>query len=174
MGMYKAFNTERLIIRPTLVQDADFILELFNTPKWIENIGDRNVHSVEMARDYILNKMQPQLERLGYSSYTIIQKSNKIKIGICGLYDREGLNGIDIGFAILPEYEGKGFTFEATNKLKNVAFIELGIKTIYAITTKSNFPSQKLLEKLGLKLVETTKLPNDNKDLLLYKIENKN
>lgn len=172
--MYKAFNTERLIIRPTLVQDADFILELFNTPKWIENIGDRNVHSVEMARDYILNKMQPQLERLGYSSYTIIQKSNKIKIGICGLYDREGLNGIDIGFAILPEYEGKGFTFEATNKLKNVAFIELGIKTIYAITTKSNFPSQKLLEKLGLKLVETTKLPNDNKDLLLYKIENKN
>src|SRR5690554_1119791 len=171
MGTYKTFNTERLIIRPTSVQDADFILELFNTPKWIKNIGDRNVHSIEMAKDYILNKMQPQLERLGYSSYTIIRKSNKIKIGICGLYDREGLNGIDIGFAVLPEYEGKGFTFEAANKIKGAAFNDFGLKIIYAITIKNNIYSQKLLDKLGLELVGITKLPNENKELLLYKIE---
>lgn len=115
--------------------------------------------------------MQPQLERLGYSNYTLVRKIDNVKIGTCGLYDREGLEGIDIGFAFLPEYERKGFAFEAANKIKNVAFNEFGIKVISAITTKNNVSSQKLLEKLGLELTGTTKLPNDNEELLLYKIE---
>jgi len=36
MTQYKTFETERLIIKPTSVEDAGFIFELFNTPKWIE------------------------------------------------------------------------------------------------------------------------------------------
>jgi len=171
MSLYKTFKTERLIIRPTSEEDAEFIFELLNTPKWIKNIGDRNVNSVEIAKDYILNKMQPQLERLGYSNYTLIRKSDNVKIGTCGLYDRDGLDGIDIGFAFLPDYEGNGFGFEAADKIKNVAFNEFGIKVISAITTKNNVSSHKLLEKIGLELTGTTKLPNDNEELLLYKIE---
>lgn len=171
MESFKTFETERLFIKPTSQEDAEFIFELLNTPKWIENIGDRNIKSVEMAKDYIASKMHPQLERLGYGNYTLIRKTDGTKIGSCGLYDREGLEGIDIGFAFLPEYEGKGFAFEATDKLKNAAFNEFGLNAISAITSKNNVSSQKLLEKLGLKLTGTTTLPNDNEELLLYKIE---
>jgi len=171
MEPYKTFETERLTLKPTLEEDAAFIFELFNTPKWLKNIGDRNIKSVELARDYILNKMHPQLNRLGFSNYTLIRKIDGIKVGSCGLYDREGLEGIDIGFAFLPEYEGKGFAFEAANKLKNAAFNEFGLITLSAITSKNNCASQKLLEKLGLQFAGTTTLPTDNKELLLYKIE---
>ncbi|MCM4153936.1 N-acetyltransferase [Arenibacter sp. N53] len=171
MSHYKTFETERLVLKPTTEEDAKFVFELFNTPKWIQNIGDRNIGSVEMAKEYILNKMQPQLKRLGYSNYTIIRKIDQVKIGACGLYDREGLDGIDIGFAFLPEYEGKGYAFEAAHKLVTVAFNEFGIKTISAITAKNNVSSQRLLGKLGLELTGTTKLPNDISELLLYKIE---
>jgi len=89
-------------------------------------------------------------------------------------YDREGLEGVDIGFAFLPEYERKGYAFESANKLKNAAFNEFGLTHINAITTKNNISSQKLLEKLGLKLNGTTKLSNDEEELLLYKIEKQN
>lgn len=78
----------------------------------------------------------------------MIRKKDHQKIGICGLYDREGLEGIDIGFALLPEYEKTGFVFEAANKLKDAAFNEFEIKVISAITTKDNISSQKLLEKM--------------------------
>ena len=71
----------------------------------------------------------------------------------------------------MPKYERKGYAFESANKLKNIAFNELGLTEINAITVKDNISSQKLLEKLGLKLTGTTKLPDDNEDLLLYKIE---
>lgn len=171
---YKTFETERLIIRPTSENDAAFILNLLNTPKWIKYIGDRNVKSIENARDYIKDKMIPQLERLGYSNYTIIRKEGHKKIGTCGLYDREGLEWIDIGFAFLPDYEKKGFAFEASTRIKEAAFTDFGIEIISAITTKENIESQKLLEKLGLKLIGTTTIPNDDEELLLYKAETTN
>ena len=168
---YTSFETERLILEPVSESDSEFIFELLNTPKWLKYIGDRNIKTVEDAKDYIKKKMIPQLERLGYSNYTLIRKQDNQKIGTCGLYDREGLDGIDIGFAFLPEYEKKGFAFESSNKLKEVAFSEFDIKIISAITTKDNVSSQKLLEKLGLKFIKTTKIPNDDEELLLYKIE---
>ena len=171
MTAYKVFDTERLLLKPTSVADAEFILELMNTPKWIEYIGDRNVKTIARAKAYIANKMMPQLQRLGYSNYTIERKSDEAKIGTCGLFDREGLDGIDIGFAFLPEYGKKGYAFEAANKLKDIAFNEFGILELSAITSKNNSASQALLEKLGLKRLGTTKLPNEDKEVLIYKLK---
>ena len=171
MTKYKSFETERLILKPTSEEDAEFVYHLLNTPKWIQYIGERNIKTVEIAKEYIKNKMIPQLGRLGYSNYTLIRKLDNVKVGTCGLYDRDGLEGIDIGFALLPEYEKKGYAFEAADKLKNIAFNEFDISEISAITTKDNISSQKLLEKLGLKLIGTTKIPNDEEELLLYRIE---
>jgi RimJ/RimL family protein N-acetyltransferase len=174
MSQHKIFETERLILIPTTEEDAEFIFELFNTPKWIKYIGDRNIKTVKNAKDYIKTKMLPQLERLGYSNYTLIRKADNCKIGLCGLFDRDGVEGIDIGFAFLPEYEKKGYAFESANKLINVAFNEFGLAEINAITVKDNISSQKLLEKLGLNLKGTTKFPNDEEELLLYKIRRQN
>ncbi|HSO86523.1 MAG TPA: GNAT family N-acetyltransferase, partial [Draconibacterium sp.] len=66
------------------------------------------MHTEEDAKQYIKNKIRPQLEKLGFANYTLIRKSDGLKIGSCGLYDREGVEGIDIGFALLPAFEGLG------------------------------------------------------------------
>ncbi|SHI63096.1 Protein N-acetyltransferase, RimJ/RimL family [Arenibacter nanhaiticus] len=167
---YKSFETERLLLKPTTEEDADFIFELFNSPKWLRNIGDRNLKTVQNAQEYIQRKMLPQLHRLGFSNYTIIRKEDQAKIGSCGLYDREGFEGIDIGFALLPPYEKKGYAFEAANKLKKEALDSFGIKEISGITVKNNVASQNLLLRLGLTLSGTTTLPNDDEELLVYKL----
>lgn len=171
--MFKEFETERVRLKPTSVEDAEFIYQLMNTPKFIQYIGDREIKSVVRAKDYIKTKMLHQLQRLGYSNYTVFQKSDNSKIGTCGLYDREGLDGIDIGFAFLPQYEGRGFAYEAANRLKNAAFEEFEIQEIKAITSKENSSSQRLLEKLGLEMADIIKLPDDDEELLLYKIQKK-
>lgn len=172
MIVRKTILTERLVLKPTTEEDAEFIFELLNTPKWLKFIGDRNVRSTTDAAEYIKTRMLPQLERLGYGNYTVVRTSDNIKIGTCGLFDREGLEGIDIGFAFLPDYEGKGYGFESANTLKEVAFKEFGIKEMNAITSKENINCQRLLEKLGLKLRGTTILPNEEEELLLYSIKN--
>jgi len=165
---YKTFETERLIIRPTTEIDASFIFELLNTPKWIKYIGDRNVKTIKDAEAYVKNKMTPQLEKLGFSNNTVIRKSDGVKIGTCGLFDREGIDGVDIGFSFLPQFEKMGYAFESTNKLKEVAINDFNISKISAITLKENLDSQNLLIKLGLQFEKIVKIPNDNVKLMLF------
>jgi RimJ/RimL family protein N-acetyltransferase len=171
MSLYKEFKTERLIIRPTSEKDSELIYQLMNTPKFVKFVGDREINSIQDAENYIKIKMLPQLKTFGYSNYSLITKSEGIKIGTCGLYNRDGVDGIDIGFGLLPQYEGFGYAYESASRLVRAAFEEFNIDKIKAFTTKENMSSQRLLEKLGLEMIGTTWLPNDNEELLLYKIE---
>ena len=170
MPDYLKFETERLWLRPTTLEDAAFIYELMNTPQWKAFIGDRKIHTVEAAEAYIKVRMFPQLKRLGYGNYAVIRKSDGVKLGTCGLYDREGLEGVDIGFAFLPEYFGQGYAFEAAQEILRAAQQEFGIKQIKGITAKDNVASQKLLKKLGLKNQGTIQLPDDDEELLLFQL----
>lgn len=44
MGILK-YETERLIFKPTHPKDASFLLEVWNSPKWLKYIGDRKINS---------------------------------------------------------------------------------------------------------------------------------
>ena len=171
MSHFKTFETERLLLRPTSEKDAELIYLVMNTPKFIRFVGDRKINSIQDAEKYIQAKMLPQLHMLGYSSYSILTKNGGSKIGTCGLYHRDGIDGIDIGFGLLPQYEGMGYAYESAHRLMSAAFFEYELEEIKAITTKENSSSQRLLEKLGLAIIGTTKLPNDHKELLLYQVK---
>ena len=168
MNIHKTHQTKRLTIRPITIEDASFILELMNSPKWIRFIGDRNVHSVSEAEVYIKEKAFPQLEKHGYTNNVIVRKTDNEKLGTCGLYHREGNEDPDIGFAFLPEYEGKGYAFEAASQLMQLGKKDYGLNELSAYTLQENSASRKLLERLGFKLKGTGKLPNNNEELLHY------
>lgn len=139
-----------------------------NTKGWLDNIGDRNVHSVEDAEDYIRDKMFGQVERLGYGNNVVLLEG--IPIGSCGIYNRPGMEYDDVGFAFLPEYHGKGFAYEATEAVLRDVYDNFELDTVQAITLPTNFASIKLLEKLGLKYIKHFHLPNDPAELLLMQM----
>ena len=170
---YKTFETPRLILRPCQESDAPFILRLFRSENWLEYIGERGVYTEEEARTYIREKMYPQLKKVGYGNYVVIRKTDNAKLGTCGLYDREGLEGIDIGFAFLPEFEGQGYAFEAAKRIKKAGLEDFKIKNITAITAKYNLRSQRLLERLGLRFSKHVTLPDDDEELMFYRIKNR-
>jgi len=99
----------------------------------------------------------------------MIRKKDGTKIGTCGIYDRAGVEGFDIGFATLPDYEKKGYAYEATSRILSAAFEEFGIEKVCGYTTKDNLDSQRLLIKLGFERVGTTYLPNDEEKLEAYR-----
>lgn len=169
MNHYLTYQTERLILRQTTLDDAAFIFELLNTPKWTQFIGDRNIRNIKDAEAYIQNVILAGIKKNGYGNFTVSRKSDNLKIGCCGLYDREGVDGIDIGFAFLPQYEKLGYAFEGAFKIKEIGVVNFGLKQISAITNPENIGSQKLLEKLGLNYVEEISLPTSKEPLLLYK-----
>ncbi|EPR74442.1 GNAT family acetyltransferase [Winogradskyella psychrotolerans RS-3] len=137
-----------------------------NTPKWIKNIGDRNVKTVKDAKDYIIERAFPQLKKYGYSNYVVIRTSDNTRLGTCGLYHREDRKDPDIGFAFLPAYIGKGYAFEAANQLLIAAKEDYGLTELSGYTLETNLASRKLLERLGFSLKGIGKLPNNDKELL--------
>lgn len=59
----------------------------------------------------------------------------------------------EIGFMFSKEYWGKGYASEVGDRILKYGIKELQLKTIFARVHKDNLPSQKVLQKIGMKEV---------------------
>ncbi|MBT8303909.1 MAG: GNAT family N-acetyltransferase [Bacteroidia bacterium] len=162
-------QTRRLVISKMSLDDAPFYLELVNSPKWLKYIGDRGIKTLEDSKKRIKDSVLTSYDTNGYGAYKLLLKTeNNQLIGSCGLYKREYLDYPDIGFAMLPEYEGKGYGYESSLELLRIAKDEFNINRIGAITLPTNQSSIGLLKKLGL-VYEKTVIPfDDGEELFLF------
>jgi RimJ/RimL family protein N-acetyltransferase len=76
-------------------------------------------------------------------------------VGMCGLIDRDGLDCPDIGYAFLARHSGKGYATEAAGEVLRHGLETLRLPNICAITAPENAASQRVLEKIGLRYVDT-------------------
>ena len=106
-------ETERLILRQFTTDDAGFILEQLNEPSWIQNIGDRKIRTLDDARAYIVNGPRASYEKNGFGLWLIVLKETGESIGMCGLIKRDGLEDVDIGYALFPRFWSRGYAHEA-------------------------------------------------------------
>jgi RimJ/RimL family protein N-acetyltransferase len=161
-------ETERLILREFAISDASFLLKLLNTPTWLEFIGNRGVTEIDEAEDYIQEKFINNYQKIGFGFYLVALKNGNIPIGMCGLVKRNGLEDVDIGFAFLPNYEKKGYGFEAASATLNYAKTTLKLQRVVAITTEHNINSIQLLKKIGLQFEKMIDLAADDRNLMLF------
>ena len=142
--------TERLTLREFSTTDAGFILILLNTPSWLKFIGDKNVHSIEDAKYYLIDGPLKSYRDNGFGLWLVLLKDSSKPIGMCGLLKRDYLENADIGFALLPDYEGLGYGFEMAKATILHSRTVLQLKSVVAITDVNNTSSITLLNKLGL------------------------
>lgn len=157
-------ETARLFLRALTPKDDAFILSLLNSPKWIQFIGDRNCHSLEDAGNYI----QKIINTSTMQYWVLENKESGNPLGVITLIKRDYLEHHDIGFALLPIHEKKGYAFEGlecllTELKKNPLHSQL-----LAITKKENMASIQLLEKSGLKFVQL--IQPEQEELLVYSL----
>ncbi len=160
--------TERLRISEFTFADAGFIVRLLNTEGWLKNIGDRGVRNTEDAENYLSNGPMKTYETQGFGFYKVSLFEGGEDIGMCGLVKREALDDVDIGYALHPEFEGKGYAYEASSAMMRYAKEVLHLKRLVAITTKENVRSQHLLAKLGMYFEKMQYMPKDDEELMLF------
>lgn len=144
------FETSNLLVREFILDDAPFIIELLNSPGWLQYIGDRNIKSIENAETYLLNGPLESYKKNGFGLWNVISKETGTAIGMCGLIKRDTLDFPDIGFAFLPTFAGKGYGYEVAKAALDYGIAILGMNKVLAITLPENTASVKLLQKLGL------------------------
>ena len=161
-------ETERLYIREFNLSDKEFVFELMNTPQYLKNIGDRNIHTLQDAENFLSDRLIKSYNEHGYGLYAVIAKDSKTVIGMSGFVNRATLPHTDIGFAFLPQFIGEGFAFESSKALMTYAKTHWSLSPILGITAKHNTSSIKLLEKLGLKLKQPIIIDGETEEIYLF------
>ncbi len=161
-------ETRRLLITELTVDDAPFIFKLMNDKEWKRFIGDRNIHTLQDAKNYLADRLIPSYKNWGFGFYKVADKSTDAPLGISGFVDRKELEHVDVGFAFLPEGRKKGYAFESTQALLFYASEALNLKTILAIANKDNENSHRLLKKLGFRFQKYVKLYDENEEISLF------
>ncbi|MCU1287845.1 MAG: ribosomal-protein-alanine acetyltransferase [Acidobacteria bacterium] len=164
----KILETERTTLREITENDAAFILDLMNQPSFIKYIGDRDVRTIDAARREIENRFLKSYTESGFGFWAVELKDSNTPIGICGFVKRETLPEPDVGFAFLPQFERKGYAYEAALAVMKYGREKLNLQRVLAITTRENERSVKLLEKLGLSFVRLIAMPHEKEELKLF------
>lgn len=164
-------TTARLVLREFTVDDAPFIVQLLNTPGWLQHIGDRKVRTTEEGAAYLERIIINGYRTIGYGFWLVERKGDHVPVGMCGIYQRDYLECPDIGYALLPEYEGQGYATEAATATLRLAHEQFGFIEICAIVTPVNHSSIRVLERIGMTFKKSIVVPPDSEELSLFSDE---
>jgi RimJ/RimL family protein N-acetyltransferase len=164
-------ETERLILRHATADDAGFVLRLLNEPSFLRFIGDRGVRTLDDARRYIAERFTGSYERHGFGMWVVERPDTAGPLGISGIVRRDTLPGPDIGFAFLPEHWGRGYALESALAVRDHAMGALALPRLLAIANPDNAPSIRVLERLGMALVEQRALSEGAPPVCVYALD---
>lgn len=160
-------ETDRLILRHFESGDAPFVLELLTDPDFRANIGDRGVHDLATAREWVEVRAPAVHAEHGYGMFAVVARDSGRAVGMAGLVRRDGLDHPDIGYAFLPAGRGRGYALEAVRTVLDWA-TGRGIETVVAIVSPGNMRSIAILERVGMMPARTTRMPGADHDVILY------
>ena len=152
--MVKIFvETERLILRELVPEDAERMFLLDSNPEVMRYLGRNTVTKVEESSE-IIEKIRKQYRENGIGRWAVVEKSSNLLIGWSGLkFLTEEINGFknvyELGYRFLPESWGKGYASESARASLNYGFNILDVEVIYASATIDNDGSNHVLRKLG-------------------------
>ncbi len=161
-------ETARLVLRCLTDADAAFMLDLLNQPSFIENIGDRGARTLDEARAYIAKVPVASYRRYGFGLYLVVVKDSGEAAGICGLVKRDGLDDVDLGFALLPRHWKKGYAVESALAVKDYAARVVGLRRLVAITAPANWSSIRVLETVGFSFERMVRLRPEAEERKLF------
>ena len=163
--------TQRLELNWLTLDDTPLMLAVWNDPAFVRHVADRGIRTLEQARAAVEAGPLRLYAEHGYGPFRVRRRVDGMDMGICGLFRRAGLEEPDIGFAILPDFCGKGYGFEAAAAVLEHARGALGLSAVSAIVSPLNAPSIGLLEKLGMHFERPIRMPGEDHDIRLYRIE---
>ena len=87
--------------------------------------------------------------RVWYAPWSMVLKDAQEYVGDLGFKGPVKKHAVEIGYGVLPEYEGLGYTTEAVQAMTQWAFQQKDVVLVEAETDPENKASQRVLEKCG-------------------------
>jgi ribosomal-protein-alanine N-acetyltransferase len=166
----------RILLRPLHLSDASFVLKLrsdsFNM-RFVNMKLYENIERAERFIDAVSNDIDAG--RVCFWGVSLMEAEEVIGT-VCLWNVTEDGNSAEIGYELLPEYQGLGYMREAVAMVIDYAFSDLGLKKVEAVTHKDHHSSLALLSHLNFEyqgfLEDIFPDSEDGPDMVLYCLDN--
>jgi RimJ/RimL family protein N-acetyltransferase len=162
-------STDRLLFRK--IDPADF-------PQWLKFFQDprTSVHwveekiSPELTCENWYQKQKWRYENDKGGMNALVERNSNQLIGHAGLLVQtvDGVEELEIGYSLLPEFWNKGYGTEAAATCKHIAFQNNFTDSLISIISLTNTPSQQVASKNGMKVEKRTIYRNN--EVFIYRI----
>lgn len=145
-------TTTRLTMKPITANEWPLFLTLYQSPAVMQFIGD--IETPAQVR-YRFD------QRLGlwdkYADFwlclVIRERGTGAAVGLTGFFpDWRPYQQAEVGFMLLPEYQGRGYGLESLREVLRFAFNECRFHRLQANVLEGNIASRRLLERCGFQL----------------------
>ena len=152
-------ETERLILRPLELSDAEAMFTMDNNPnvhKYLWQNPTQNIEETIKVIEYV----QKQYVDNNIGRFATILKATGEFIGWTGIkfitdhVENGNSNFYDYGYRLDEKFWNKGYASEATKAWLDYGFKEMKIEKMNAYTHAENGASNHILEKHGMQFME--------------------
>ena len=160
----RALETDRLLIRPFVLDDEPTFRRLLDEAFGYESYGTEDTTGTLLEYNVIADKAHDALHQTPYGDRAIVRKSDGALVGAVGFapclapFGRLPSFGgtphrtpeVGLFWALLPEHWGKGYATEAARAMVSYAFDGLELGRIVATTENDNVRSIAVMKRLGM------------------------
>ena len=148
-------ETPRLILRAFCEKDLDVLADLMANADFMRfSLGPQ---SREKTAE-VLEKMQRR-DRAGEpSQFAVIFRADSQLIGFCGFFCQnvDGVERIEIGYRLHPDYWGQGIATEAARAVRDHSFQVLKLDQVISLIHPDNIASTRVAKKNGVTVEKET------------------
>ena len=146
---FKNLETERLLLRRVSNDDVNEIMQLRGNPETMKYIPRPLVTNTDEALAHI-KMINDKIDANEGINWAITIKGSPKLIGVIGHYRIQPENHrCEIGYMILPQYNGQGIVTEAVKAVLEYGFDDLQMHSIEGVIDPDNIASEKVLLKNG-------------------------
>jgi RimJ/RimL family protein N-acetyltransferase len=158
-------------MRPPKIADLGPLHEVWGDRDVMRWIGPGDAYSRDLEEsERRLERLIEHQEAHGFSLWAVVERGSGAVIGDCGLVEF-AFRGPDfeLGCCLRKGVWGQGFATEAGHAWVDHAFGDLGLPRVLGVAHPENEPSQRVLEKLGMRFERRTTVGET--EVLVYAIE---
>lgn len=146
-------TTNRLRLRSPVADDRKEIFDLRSNPAVNQYLNRKPCNSIADAVQFIEQVNANNQKNDSYYWGITLTAANQLIGVICLFNFSEDRREVEIGFELLPSFQGQGIMQEALVQVIYFATVNCGVHTITAHCHPGNHRSIRLLEKTGFKKV---------------------
>lgn len=162
-------ETNRLVMRPHLISDAQDMVILNQDPEVIRYTGDVELKTLVDAQKVITERLVPQFQNFKMGRFHTSLKDGTY-LGWCGLRYFPDQDEVDLGYRFMKKFWGQGFATESSQRCLEYGFKDLKLKRIIAKAMPENIPSIKVIQKLGMTFKGYFKDPLEPQPFIVYEL----